>query len=308
MKLLVTGATGHVGLELARQATRRGMSVVAPYRGELPAATAAAAGPGVEWLACDLADAAAVDALTRSRPIERCIHAAAISNEAYARPAPLDAIQTNVGATANLLEAARTGQWRRLVLVSTGSVFQQRSDLVTPILEDQPPRPANVYSTTKTCAEGLVRMFRSEYGMQASTVRISWVYGPPVASRSPTRGPIPSFLVRALNGEAIRESGADFAASFTYIADVAEGLLAAATAPELRHDVYHLGSGVNYTTGEVAQAVNLKFAPDIRFMTDESFAETERIAERWRPHRGVAARLLWAYYKVAKDQRSGTPV
>lgn len=32
-----------------------------------------------------------------------------------------------------------------------------------------------------------------------------------------------------------------------------------------------------------------------------------QIAERWRPHRGVAARLLWAYYKVAKEQRSGTP-
>ncbi len=30
----------------------------------------------------------------------------------------------------------------------------------------------------------------------------------------------------------------------------------------------------------------------------------ERIAERWRPYRGVAARMLWAYYRVAK-QRSG---
>jgi DNA-3-methyladenine glycosylase II len=32
------------------------------------------------------------------------------------------------------------------------------------------------------------------------------------------------------------------------------------------------------------------------------------IAERWRPWRGVAARLLWAYYKVEKDARSGVPV
>jgi DNA-3-methyladenine glycosylase II len=32
--------------------------------------------------------------------------------------------------------------------------------------------------------------------------------------------------------------------------------------------------------------------------------ELERIAERWRPYRGVAARMLWAYYKVAK-QRAG---
>lgn len=32
------------------------------------------------------------------------------------------------------------------------------------------------------------------------------------------------------------------------------------------------------------------------------------IAERWRPWRGVAARMLWAYYKVVKESRSGAPV
>ena len=32
-----------------------------------------------------------------------------------------------------------------------------------------------------------------------------------------------------------------------------------------------------YIRGEVAHAVNLKFAPDIRFMADESFEEADRI-------------------------------
>ena len=32
-----------------------------------------------------------------------------------------------------------------------------------------------------------------------------------------------------------------------------------------------------YIRGEIAQEVNLKFAPDIRFMRDESFEEAERI-------------------------------
>jgi DNA-3-methyladenine glycosylase II len=32
------------------------------------------------------------------------------------------------------------------------------------------------------------------------------------------------------------------------------------------------------------------------------------IAERWRPWRGVAARLLWAYYRVAKSKSSGIPL
>jgi DNA-3-methyladenine glycosylase II len=43
-------------------------------------------------------------------------------------------------------------------------------------------------------------------------------------------------------------------------------------------------------------ALNLKARPDA--------ARLERIAERWRPLRGVAARMLWAYYRGVK-QRSG---
>ena len=251
MSLLVTGASGHVGGEIVRQAARRGMPVVAIHRGAFAGETSS---PCVTWVRCDLADRSAVGKLAQAHRIDACIHAAAVSNEAYARPDPLGAIATNIGATANLLEAARLAQWRRFVLVGTGSVFGI-SDAAQPILEDQAPAVTSVYGTTKLGAEMLTRLYRAEYGLSASTVRISWVFGPPVISDQPMRGPIPSYLLRALQGVAIHEGGADFAASFTYVADAAEGLLAAAAAPELRHATYHLGHGVNFTAAQVAAAV-----------------------------------------------------
>ena len=197
----------------------------------------------------------AVRKMAQDNRIDACIHAAAVSNEAYAKPDPSGAVAANIGATANLLEAARLASWRRFVLVSTGSVFQRVRDATQPILEDQAPAAANIYSTTKLAAELLTRMYRTEYGLSAATVRISWVFGPPIISDQPMRGPIPSYLLRALQGVAIREGGADFAASFTYVADAAGGLLAAAAAPELRHPTYHLGHGVNFTAGQAAAAV-----------------------------------------------------
>ena len=39
-----------------------------------------------------------------------------------------------------------------------------------------------------------------------------------------------------------------------------------------------------------------------------SRSHASEFGERWRPWRGVAARVLWAYYKVAKESRSGVPV
>ena len=253
MTLLVTGAAGHVGGEIVRQAVKRGIRILAVHRGELRVDEAADS--PVTWLRCDLRDANAVRSLTEKHPIDACIHAAAVSNEAYAKPDPSGAIATNIGATANVLEAARLASWRRFVLVSTGSVFQLSRDSTQPILEDQTPAVTNVYGTTKLGAEMLTRMYRTEYGLSASTVRISWVFGPPVVSDQPTRGPVASYLLRAMQGAAIREGGADFAASFTYVADAAEGLLAAATASELRCPIYHLGHGVNFTAEQAAAAV-----------------------------------------------------
>lgn len=181
---------------------------------------------------------------------------AAVSNEAYARPQPLAAVQANVGAVANLLDVARRQNWRRFVLVSTGSVFQNLTETTKPILEDAPPAVTNIYGTTKYCGELLTRLYHAQFDLSAATIRISWVYGPPIVTDSPTRGPIPAFLKKALAGIPIREAtGADFAANFTYVEDVAAGLLAAWRAPALNFDVYHLSAGVNFTAGEVAAAV-----------------------------------------------------
>lgn len=255
MAPLITGAMGHVGCEAVRQAASAGARVVAQYHTRFRPADAEAIGGNVTWVACDLADAAAVELLAGDYGVDSCLHLAAISNEAYARPQPLAAIQANVGAVANLLDAARCGNWRRFVFVSTGSVFQ-KADPAAPILEDAPVSAVNVYGTTKYCGELLAGMYRSQFGLSAAVVRISWVYGPPILSDDPARGPIPSFLTKALAGIPIRDAGgADFAASFTYVTDAAAGLLAALNAPRLNFDVYHLGPGVNFTAGQAAAAV-----------------------------------------------------
>jgi nucleoside-diphosphate-sugar epimerase len=246
---------GHVGYVVACRAAAAGERVIAQYRRSYRPAAAEAAGPGVTWVACDLADRQAVERLAAAHAIDACIHLAAVSNEAHARPEPLAAVQANVGAVGYLLDVARRQGWRRFVLVSTGGVFQN-VDPEQPIGEDAQPDPTNIYGTTKLCAELLARMYRRQFELEASTVRISWVYGPPLVTDSPARGPIPAFLIGALKGKERRDaSGGDFAASFTFVEDVADGLLAAARAQRLDHDIYHLGPGRNFSAREVAEAV-----------------------------------------------------
>ena len=93
-------------------------------------------------------------------------------------------------------------------------------------------------------------MYRNEYQLSSASVRISYVYGPPNIPNPIVANPVPEFLKQAfLNG------GGDWSCSFTYIEDVATGLLAAYDAETLNHDAYHLGSGENYSTYQVADVV-----------------------------------------------------
>ncbi len=66
--------------------------------------------------------------------------------------------------------------------------------------------------------------------------------------------------------------------------------------------MFCLGRADAFAAGDLAlqEAVRMAFKLEKRPNAQELLT----IAERWRPWRGVAARLLWGYYKVAK-QRDG---
>lgn len=68
--------------------------------------------------------------------------------------------------------------------------------------------------------------------------------------------------------------------------------------------MFCLGHADAFAAGDLAlqEAARLAFALEKR----PSAAELQELAERWRPWRGVAARLLWAYYRVAKGREGVT--
>src|SRR5512139_2906924 len=115
MAILITGAMGHVGFETVRQALAAGLDVVAQYRRVFRGDDADALRGSVTWVRCDLAVPAEVAALVERRPIDGCIHTAAVPNDQVAREDPVGAVDANIGAVCRLLEAARRHGWRRFV-------------------------------------------------------------------------------------------------------------------------------------------------------------------------------------------------
>ena len=70
--------------------------------------------------------------------------------------------------------------------------------------------------------------------------------------------------------------------------------------------LFCLGRADGWAPGDLALQVAAQHAFELTERPDKE--EMRELAERWRPWRGVAARLLWAYYAALKQQRTAVPV
>lgn len=68
--------------------------------------------------------------------------------------------------------------------------------------------------------------------------------------------------------------------------------------------MFCLGRSDAFAAGDLALQEAVRIAFDLE--SRPSAAELLEIADRWRPWRGVAARLLWGYYKAVKDREGVT--
>lgn len=70
--------------------------------------------------------------------------------------------------------------------------------------------------------------------------------------------------------------------------------------------MFCLGRADAFATGDLALQVAAQWALGLEKRPGPT--ELLAIAERWRPWRSVAARMLWAYYAAVKKSRSAVPV
>lgn len=240
-RLLVTGAAGFIGTAVVEVARARGHTV-----------TGLDQRPGADLIA-DVTDRAAVaEAAAGSDAI---IHAAAVVGPDPARADPAGATRINVDGTLAVLEAARAGG-QRAICVSTATLYGRRHDLA-PLDEASPVDPVSIYDATKAMAETLCAAYRKTFGTEVASFRTSFVYGLGHSTGD-------YYVHRLLAGERqIEDVGAAHPCDFTYVHDLALGLVQAAEAEALPEPVYNLSGGVLRTRGDLRAAVLAHF-PDAR--------------------------------------------
>ena len=191
--------------------------------------------------------------LTRAfRDCEVVFHlAASVGNKKSIDDPVLDA-ETNVLGTINVLEAARTGGVRKVVVSSSAGVFGELKTL--PIREDHPLDPDSPYGCTKLCEEKLALAWTKLYGLEAVCLRYFNVFGR--RQRFDAYGNvIPIFVFQALRGETLTVFGdGEQTRDFVHVSDVVAANLRAASRPGLS-GAFNIGSGARISINELVRLI-----------------------------------------------------
>jgi UDP-glucose 4-epimerase len=239
-RVLVTGGAGFIGRRLVRALLAAGHEVAVvdlrPYPGD-----------GVEMVTGDIRDDSVLASAVRPGT-DTIIHLAAITSVVDSIDDPVGTYQTNVAATASLLELARTTGVARFLLASTNAVVGNVGGET--ITERSPLRPLSPYGATKAAGEMLLSCYAGVYGMTTCAMRFSNVYGPGMQAKDSF---IPRLMRAARDGKGVQVRGdGSMMRDVVHVDDVVEGILAAWRAGHTGPVI--LGSGQSVSVMDMVEA------------------------------------------------------
>lgn len=248
---LVLGGTGFIGAWTVRALQARGAEVTVAVRdparvGDALGAVAAA----VRVRVADLTSAATVDDLVdAARPAVVFNLAGYGVDRSEADPVLMTAINRDLpGRLAARLAAGAVPRWPGLRLVHAGSALEYgRLDGV--LSEARMPRPTTAYGHAKLAGTHAVEACCAASGLRAAVARLFTVYGPGEHSDRL----LPSLIRAARSGGRLSLTSGRQRRNFTYVEDVAEGLVRLGAGPAPPGSVVNLAGLRLHSVREFAE-------------------------------------------------------
>jgi UDP-glucose 4-epimerase len=253
VRFTVTGGAGFIGSNLVDRLVADGHSVaVLDNFSTGSRENLAGALPRIDLVEGDLRDRAAVARAVAGAEV--VFHQGALAAVVRSVENPREVTDVNVGGTLNVLLAAREAGVRRVVFASSSSVYGDTPTL--PKVETMPLSPRSPYAASKAAGEAYLSAFQGAYGLETVSLRYFNVYGPRQSAKSLYAAVVPRFVEAALSKKppTVHGDGGQ-TRDFTFVGDVVDALVLAATARDAGKGPINLGAGARTSILDLARIV-----------------------------------------------------
>ena len=250
MRFLITGAAGFLGTPLANRLVSDGHSVVG--LDDLSTGDPDGLSPDVHLMRGDINDRPKLWTLLQGVDCVYHLAARVIVPESILYPREYNIV--NVGGTVTLMEAMRDVGVKRVVFISSGSIYgNQRNQ---PMKETLRPQPRSPYAVSKLAAEYYIRTIGELWKIETVVLRVFNAYGPE-QRLPPTHAPvIPYCIKQALdNGTIVIHGAGNQTRDYVFVDDVVNAAVRASSVSDINRLIINVGSGKETSVNEIAKIV-----------------------------------------------------
>lgn len=251
MRIVVTGGAGFIGSHIADTFVANGHDVLVVdslwehgggRRNNVP--------ERASFVHMDIRDQNLARIFQDFKPEIVCHHAAQASVAIGVRDPQLDA-QVNVVGLLNVLDNAVKTDVRKVTFACSGAIYGTPDRL--PMNEQTPTRPESPYGITKMVAEHYLRFYKSEHGLDFTSLRYGNVYGPRQDPNGEA-GVISIFIGKFLQKQGVRiDWDGEQTKDYVFVRDVAEANVAALERGS--GSAFCIGTGKRTSVNEIYRAL-----------------------------------------------------
>lgn len=198
MNILITGAAGFIGSQLAYKFVKENHNVTLIDNmsyGHKDNLMFDDIDLNTNLIEMDIRDRGSLEALFEDMNFDYVYNIAGIAPLPDCQSDPCEAIDVNVNGFVNILELSRIYGVKTVIQASTNAMYENCTEF--PTFENDFPLPTLIYPNTKYCAERFAQSYCDTYGMNVCCVRFANVYGPHVDCLR-KQPPFVGYLIREL--------------------------------------------------------------------------------------------------------------
>lgn len=245
-RIVVTGASGFIGMHLLQRLFSAGADVTAVVTSDRRTPLYEALPDTFNRVVLD--DVAAVGHVIREVQPRYVVNLNAYISLDRSLAAVQQSIQANLVSTIDLLIACTEVKCDRVILMGSCEEYGQKFCPFDPALALDPNSP---YGASKAAASAYAYMFHGSFNLPTVVLRPSVVYGPGQSPRM-----LISMVLRALaEGKPIAVTAGRQTRDFVYIDDVVDSLLLSLNEPTVVGSAWNIGSGEIVTVFECLKLI-----------------------------------------------------